>query len=304
MGERMRKGAARGVHACFYVTRGRGRRIANTQPRERGGDGRYYGAWGPRSMNPGQNMWSLLPRPAPWRVGTPSTPTSKATKVTCTLPGGHNARSLGEHAMSCVACAGKRTTRHDLVRDAIAATLRRHAEGRITLEVEPDLVASGLLPRPDLSEERKATALEIRADLYKQLRWRSSFPGRRSRASITRVANGNIPLNAAEHALARKRSKYAKFFGNEAGDGPPLLGHLSVVHLAFVSYGGTLPSTAMWLKQVAEVCHLGPVNDKGEMADPTGEMAAMMWEMRARIGVALQTGNAQCPRVVPLAHAR
>ena len=58
-------------------------------------------------------------------------------QVTCSLLGGHNARSLGEHAMGCVACAGKRTVRHDLVRDAIAATLRRHAEGRISVEVEP-----------------------------------------------------------------------------------------------------------------------------------------------------------------------
>ena len=144
-------------------------------------------------------------------------------------------------------------------------------------------------------EERKATALEMRADIC----CTSNSDGARHFLDVvvthptTSVTNGNIPLSTAESALARKRSKYAKFFGNQAGDGPPLLDHLSVMHPVFESYGGTMPSTAMWLKKVAEVCHPGPVNDKGEMADPTGERAAMMWEMRARIGVALQTGNAR-----------
>ena len=60
----------------------------------------------------------------------------------------------------------------------------------------------------------------------------------------TDPATGEEPLRHAYALLAGNVNKYSVF--GAGGNGPPMEGHLGVVHLPFESYGGTLKSVFAW----------------------------------------------------------
>ena len=107
-------------------------------------------------------------------------------------------------------------------------------------------------------------------------------------------ANGTQPLRTAKLALASKQAKYERFFGDANGSGPPALGHLSVAHLPYESYGGSEGLVARWYERMSELCYPGGEPDEdGVRPDPGGARARMQHELRVRVGVALQKGNAR-----------
>ena len=210
----------------------------------------------------------------------------------CSQPDGEHALATGEHAQGCVGIAGKRTHRHDLLRDAVIGGLRAHGNGRVSVEQEPYLLESGLHMAPGLTAKEQAKATKMRADV----KVTNNQDGAEHFVDVTvghPTGDDKEPLKAAKDRLAYKIKKYGKFVRAADGNTVPRDGHLGVVHLPYETYGGAHPYVFVWLENVGRIIHPGEVDGAGILSDPGGRRADFVRDMRMRMSVAVARGNAR-----------